>query len=103
MLCYLLRHIKQLLFSRVLHKVSTVMVVGSYLVYLIILGVVRISVSSNPSLSAWWAEQDNRQSGIQSVCEKYRQNVPHDLGPWGVSKFSYSDRYNLLFCRNQKV
>ena len=61
------------------------------------------SLPSHPDHSTWWKEQEARQSLIQTVCQKNAEDIPHGLGQTGVNKFSYSESYNLLFCRNQKV
>ena len=54
--------------------------------------------------SSWLSEQAHRQEVVSQVCEKYKNEIPEGLlGRWGVDKFSYSEQYNLLFCRNQKV
>ena len=49
----------------------------------------------------WNLEQERRKSQMWKTCQKY--NIDDDLGSYNLNAFTYSDQFNLLFCRNQKV
>lgn len=52
------------------------------------------------ALANWWEEQARIQEQVKRVCQKYGASLRREINP---EMFSYSQEYNLLYCRNQKV
>ena len=62
-----------------------------------------VKLSQADAKSSWLETQKERQTLIRSTCQKYKKEIPHNLGHWGVAKFAYARSHNLLYCVNNKV
>ena len=60
----------------------------------------KLTTENVTKLQDWWSEQGKIQEKVREVCQKYSGVLGREINP---AMFSYSEQYNLLYCRNQKV